>query len=55
VEGPTCKFIETQGLLKESGLIQSWIFDPTAAAAVARAVNPMHGSTVDCTEGVRPV
>jgi hypothetical protein len=25
-----------------------------AAAAVDRAVNPVHGSTVDHTEGVRP-
>jgi hypothetical protein len=50
VEGPTCKFIETQGLLKENGLIQPWIFDPTAAAAVDRAVNPVHGSTVDRTD-----
>jgi hypothetical protein len=55
VEGPACKFIETQGLLKESGLIQPWIFDPMAAAAVDHAMNPVHGSTVDCTEGVRPV
>jgi hypothetical protein len=54
VEGPVCKFIETQGLLKESGLIQPWIFDPTAVAAVDRVVNPVHGSTVDRTEGVRP-
>jgi hypothetical protein len=42
--------METQGLIKESGLIQPWIFNPTAVAAV----NPVHGSTVDHTEGVHP-
>jgi hypothetical protein len=54
VEGLACKFIETQRLLEESGLIQLWIFDPTAAAAVNRAVNSVHRSTVDRIEGVRP-
>jgi hypothetical protein len=45
VEGPACKYIEIQGLFKENGLIEPWIFDPTAAAAVDRAVSPVHGST----------
>jgi hypothetical protein len=39
--------IETEGLLKESGSIKPWIFDPTAASAVDRAVDTAHGSTMD--------
>jgi hypothetical protein len=47
VEGPACKNIETLGIFKENGSIGSWIFDPTVAAVVDRAVSPAHGSTVD--------
>jgi hypothetical protein len=54
VEGPACKILETQGLLKKSGLAGPQIFDPTTEKAVDRAVNPVHGSTVDHIEGVCP-
>jgi hypothetical protein len=33
VEGPACKNKKTQGLFKENGLIEPWIFDPTAVVA----------------------
>jgi hypothetical protein len=54
VGGPARKYKKVQWLLKESGLIKPWIFDPTAAVAVDRAINPVHRSTVDRTEGVHP-
>jgi hypothetical protein len=54
VEGPACKYKKNQGLLKENGSAEPWIFDPATEEAVDRAVNPMHRSTVDRTEGVRP-
>jgi hypothetical protein len=50
VEGPACKFLETQGLLKESGSTEPWIFNPTAEEVVVAA----HESTVDQGQGVRP-
>jgi hypothetical protein len=47
VEGPACKSVKTQGLLKEIGLAEPWISDPTAEGAVDRAVVAVHESTVD--------
>jgi hypothetical protein len=55
VEGPVCKNKKTQGLFKENGQVESWIFDPTATAAVDRVVSPAHGSTVDRSQGGTPV
>jgi hypothetical protein len=55
VEGPACKYKKNQGLLKENGLAEPWIFDPTAEEAVDRAVVAAHESTVDQGQGVRPV
>jgi hypothetical protein len=52
VGGLTCKNLETQGFFKENGLIEPWIFDPTAVAVVDRAVSPVDGSTVDRNQGV---
>jgi hypothetical protein len=46
---------ESSGALKESGSVEPWIVDPTAAAAVDRAVSPAHGSTVDQAKGYPPV
>jgi hypothetical protein len=47
VEGPTCKYKKIQGLLKERGSAEPWIFDPTTEEAVDRAVVTAHESTVD--------
>jgi hypothetical protein len=55
VEGPACKNIETLGIFKENGSIGSWIFDPTVAAVVDRAVSPAHGSMVNRGQVVRSV
>jgi hypothetical protein len=54
VEGPACNYEIDQGLLKEIGSAEPWISDPTAEGAVDQAVNLVHGSTVDRSEGVRP-
>jgi hypothetical protein len=47
VEGPACKSVKTQELLKEIGSAEPWISDPTAEGAVDRAVVTVHESTVD--------
>jgi hypothetical protein len=39
--------MKIQGLLKKNGSAEPWILDPTADAAVDRAVSSAHGSTVD--------
>jgi hypothetical protein len=49
VEGPACEFKEVQGLFKENGSAEPWIFDPTADGAMDHAVHPVHGSTMDRT------
>jgi hypothetical protein len=53
VGGLACKYIKSQGLLKEIYMIGLWISNPTAAAAVDRAVNPVPGSMVDQAKGYR--
>jgi hypothetical protein len=47
VEGPACKHLKDQGLLKEIGSAEPWIFDPTAEGAVDPAVGAVHKATVD--------
>jgi hypothetical protein len=47
VEGPACKSVKTQGLLKEIVSAEQWISDPTAEGAVDPAVGAVHKSTVD--------
>jgi hypothetical protein len=55
VGGPACKNKKVQKLFKENGSVEPWIVDPMAAAAVDRAVNQAHGSTVDRSQAVTPV
>jgi hypothetical protein len=47
VEGPACETVKTQGLLKEIGSAEPWIFDPTAEGVVDPAVGAVHKPTVD--------
>jgi hypothetical protein len=39
------------GALKQNGSTEPWIFDPTAVAAVNRAVDTVHVSTIDQPKG----
>jgi hypothetical protein len=47
VGGPACENKITQGLLKEIGLAEPWIFNPMAEGAVDLAVGAVHKPTVD--------
>jgi hypothetical protein len=47
VGGPACENKITQGLLKEIGSAEPWIFDPTAEGAVDPAVGAVHKPMVD--------
>jgi hypothetical protein len=47
VEGPACKSVKTQELLKVIGSAELWISDPTAEGAVDRAMVAVHEFMVD--------
>jgi hypothetical protein len=59
VEGPACKTVKTQGLLKENAKAAPWILDPMAAGACAHRGprrelgSRVHSGPATQNEGVR--